>query len=135
MEMMYNAGMQIHYGLMVALMGVIGFNMAMLQFAVNIPAYVRRARIAMPLSVVLIAAIAFTGIVMMAAKHLGFSLQNSMMVLVTLLIIVLESRRYKGLRRINPADESSLRRYRPYGLKLLLTEFAALLAMTYWLAV
>ena len=134
MEMMYSAGIQIHYGLILALMGIIGFNAAMLQFAVNPAAYVRRARIAMPLSVMLIAAVTFTGIVMMAAKRLDFSFQNSAMILLTLLLIVLESRRYKALRRINPAQENVLTPYEPYAFKLLLTELAFVLVMTYWMS-
>lgn len=133
MDMMYNASIQIHFGLIVALMGVMGFNAAMLQFAVQGATYVRRARIAMPLSVSLIAGVIFTGIVMMAAKHLDFTLENIAMIAITLFLIVMESRRYKRLRRMRTSEEGALNAYRPYALKLLGAELAVTVVMTFWM--
>ncbi len=134
MDMMYNTSLQLHFGLILAWMGVIVFNMAMVQFALRAPDYVRRARIFMPFSVVSIAAMAFTGTVMMAAKHLSFSLQNISMILVIVFLIVLEARRYKTLRRLRTKLENALTLYRPYALKLLAAEFMLTLLMTAWMA-
>jgi len=134
MEMMYKTSLQLHFGLVLVWMGVILFNAAMVQFAVQAPEYVRRARIAMPFSVMAIAAMAFTGTVMMAAKHLAFSIENIAMILVTVMLVVLESRRYKSVRRLRTALEDALHLYRPYALKLLGAEFVVTLLMTVWMA-
>ena len=133
METMYNTSMQLHFGLILVWMGVIAFNTAMVQFAVQAPEYVRRARIAMPFSVMALAAIAFTGVVMMAAKHLSFTLENLAMIIVTVVLIVLESRRYKTLRRLRTKLADALALYRPYALKLLAAEIVLTLLMTVWM--
>jgi hypothetical protein len=131
---MYTMSLQLHFGLVLVWLGVIAFNAAMLQFAVQLPDYVRRARIAMPFSVMSIAALAFTGTVMMAAKHLDFTLENIAMILVTVVMIVLESRRYKTLRRLRTKVADALALYRPYALKLLAAEFGVTMLMTIWMS-
>lgn len=132
--MMYTTSLQLHFGLVLAWMGVILFNAAMVQFAVQAPEYVRRARIAMPFSVMAIAAMAFTGTVMMAAKHLAFTLENIAMIIVTVMLIVMESRRYKTVRLLRTNMDDALQLYRPYALKLLAAEFVLTLLMTVWMA-
>jgi hypothetical protein len=131
---MYTMSLQLHFGLVLVWLGVIAFNAAMLQFAVQLPDYVRRARIAMPFSVMAIAALAFTGTVMMAAKRLDFTLENIAMILVTVVMIVLESRRYKTLRRLRTKVADALALYRPYALKLLAAEFGVTMLMTLWMS-
>jgi hypothetical protein len=134
MEMMYNMSVQIHYGLVFVWMGVILFNAAMVQFAVAVPAYVRRARIFMPMSVMTLFALAFTGAIMMAAKHLDFTPENVAMIVLVVVLTVMESRRYKTMRRLRVKVADALEVYRPYALKLLGVEGALTLAMTGWMA-
>lgn len=134
METMYITSLQLHYGFVLVWLGVIAFNAAMVQFAVRTPEYVRRARIAMPFSVMAIAAMAFTGTVMMAAKHLDFTLENIAMILVTIVLIVLESRRYKTVRRLRTKLADALTLYRPFALKLLAAEFVLTMLMTVWMS-
>lgn len=130
---MYNTSLQLHFGLVLAWLGVIAFNMAMLQFAVQADVYVRRARIAMPFSVMAIFAVAFTGTVMMAAKHLDFTIENIAMIAVTVILVILESRRYRTLRRLRIKAEGALDLYRTFAIKLLAAEMAVTLFMTLWM--
>ncbi len=131
---MYSMSLQLHFGFVMVWLGIIAFNAAMLQFAVQAPDYVRRARIAMPFSVMAIAAMAFTGTVMMAAKHLDFTLENVAMILITVVLIVLESRRYKTVRRLRTKVAEALALYRPFALKLLAAEFVVTMLMTLWMS-
>ena len=131
---MYTMSLQLHFGLVLVWLGVIAFNAAMLQFAVHPSEYVRRARIAMPFSVMAIAALAFTGTVMMAAKHLAFTIENVAMIIVTVLLIVLEARRYKTVRRLRTKLSDALKLYRPYAFKLLSAEFVLTMLMTIWMS-
>lgn len=134
MEAMYTLSVQLHFGSVIFWLGVIAFNMAMVQFAVQGGEYVRRARIAMPFSVMAIAATAFTGTIMMAAKHLEFTLENIAMILLTVVLIGLEARRYKTLRRLRTTLPEALTLYRPYALKLLGSELLLSLLMMLWMA-
>ena len=131
---MYLMSLQLHFGLVLVWMGVIAFNAAMVQFAVRAPEYVRRARIVMPFSVMAIAAVAFTGTVMMAAKRLDFTLENIAMIVVTVMLIVLEARRYKTVRRLRTKMADALALYRPYALKLLGAELGLTMLMTLWMS-
>jgi len=131
---MYSMSLQLHFGFVLVWLGIIVFNAAMLQFAVQAPDYVRRARIVMPFSVMAIAALAFTGTVMMAAKHLNFTLANIAMILITVLMIVLEARRYKTVRRLRTKLPEALGLYRPFALKVLAAEFTATMLMTVWMS-
>ncbi len=133
MDMMYDASLQIHYGLVFIWMGIIAFNAAMVQLSVNAAVYVRRARIAMPFSVMALFAIAFTGAVMMAAKHLDFTVENVAMIAAAIVLTVLESRRYKVLRRLRTKVDDALELYRPFALKILGAELLLTLAMTLWM--
>ncbi|UFS62320.1 hypothetical protein LOH54_11790 [Sulfurimonas sp. HSL-3221] len=134
METMYSMSLQLHFGFVLVWLGIIVFNAAMLQFAVQAPDYVRRARIVMPFSVMAIAAMAFTGVVMMAAKHLSFSLENIAMIMITVVLIVLEARRYKTVRRLRTKLPEALLLYRPFALKLLGAEFVLTMLMTLWMS-
>lgn len=134
MEAMYSLSVQLHYGSVLFFLGVIAFNMAMVQFAVQAGEYVRRARIVMPFSVMTIAAIAFTGAIMMAAKHLEFTLENIAMIVLAVALSGLEARRYKILRRLRTKQEGALDLYRPYALKLLGSELVLCLLMMFWMA-
>jgi len=131
---MYLMSLQLHFGLVLVWMGVIAFNAAMVQFAVRAPESVRRARIVMPFSVMAIAAVAFTGTVMMAAKRLDFTLENVAMIVVTVILIVLEARRYKTVRRLRTKMADALALYRPYALKLLGAELGLTMLMTLWMS-
>lgn len=133
MEAMYTLSVQLHFGSVIFFLGVIAFNMAMVQFAVQPGEYVRRARIAMPFSVMTIAAIAFTGAIMMAAKHLDFTLENIAMIILAVALIGLEARRYKILRRLRTKQQDALALYRPYALKLLGAELVMNLLMMLWM--
>lgn len=133
MEIMYNTSMQLHFGFVMVWLGIIAFNVAMLQFSLRAGEYVRRARLVMPFSVMAIAALAFTGTVMMAAKQLVFSFENSAMIVLTLGLIILEAKRYKSFRRMRVTGADALAHYRPVGFKLLGIAFAFTMMMALWM--
>lgn len=130
MELMYSTAIQIHFGIIVVLMGIIGMNVAMILLAVNPHSYARRARIAMPLSVMLIASVLFTGIIMMAAKQLDFTIENSAMILVTIGLTIMESERYFTLKRTHFDDEDAFATYQTSALRVLVGEMGLVLLMT-----
>jgi len=89
MEAMYTMGLEIHTVGVIVLMGVVMFNIMMLALSKQVIRYAKRMRIVMPISASLIALILLTGMIMMAAKHLHFTLANDAMIIVGIVMIVL----------------------------------------------
>lgn len=134
MEAMYTMGLEIHYFGVIVLMGVIVFNISMLAFSHQVVRYAKRMRIVMPISASLLALILFTGAVMMAAKHLAFTLPNIAMIASAVVIIVFEAKRYKTLkRRTDIAQEGAFAVYKSKALRFLGIELALLVLINAWM--
>lgn len=136
MEEMYVMGREIHYFGVVVLMGMVVFNIAMLGLSNQIVDYARRMRIAMPISATMITLVLFTGAVMMAAKHLAFTLPNVAMIVIGIVMIALEVQRYTTLkRRTDVRDPNALSLYKAKAFPMLGVQAVLLLAMTGWMMV
>lgn len=133
MEEMYSLSIDIHWWGVLGLLAVIGWNMFWLLKSGNIVRYAKRMRVAMPVSASLIALLIFTGAVMMAAKHLSFTLENVVMILFSIALIVMEAKRYKSLKRSNIEKFSALQSYKTKAFKLLGTELLLTLLITGWM--
>ena len=134
MEAMYAAGLNIHYFGVIVLMGVVLFNIVMLALSQQVVRYAKRMRIVMPISASLIALILFTGAVMMAAKQLAFNASNVAMIAVAVVMIVLEAKRYKTLkRRTDISKEGAFEGYKAKAIRFLGIEMALLGLMTGWM--
>ncbi|MDD4855545.1 MAG: hypothetical protein PHQ22_01690 [Sulfuricurvum sp.] len=136
MEAMYTMGLEIHTVGVIMLIGVVMFNITMLALSNQIIRYAKRMRIVMPISGSLIALILLTGAIMMAAKHLHFSLANDAMIIVGIVMIVLEAKRYKTLkRRTDITQEGAFALYKRKAFRYLGMEMALLLIVTLWMMV
>lgn len=134
MEALYSTGLEIHFVGVVVLMAVVMFNIVMLMLSHQIIRYAKRLRIVMPISSSLIIITIFTGIVMMAAKHLNFSLANSAMIVLSILFIVLEVKRYKILKHeTDIKQEDAFAQYKQKAFRFLGIELATLVAMSAWM--
>ena len=134
MEAMYATGLGIHYFGVIVLMGVVVFNIAMLAFSQQVVRYAKRMRIVMPVSASLLALILFTGAVMMAAKHLAFNAPNIAMIVIAVVMIILEAKRYKTLKRqTDISREGAFEGYKSKAFRFLGIEMALLVAMTGWM--
>lgn len=134
MEEMYQTGLQIHDAALIVLGGVVIFNLAMLMMSQHVVRYARRMRIVMPISATLITAIIFTGTVMMAAKHLSFTIANGAMIIASVAMIVFEAKRYSILKRKTDIhSEDGFMGYKKKAYRLLGGEMAMILIMTLWM--
>jgi hypothetical protein len=134
MNEMYNMGLSIHSIGAVGLLVVVFINIFALMQAKNLEKYKRVMAIGlMPLSSMAIGVVAFTGVVMMAAKHLDFTLENIVMIIITVMLIVLEAKRAKMLRFLNSKKERALEAYKPFGLKILYIEFVLIVLISLWM--
>jgi hypothetical protein len=134
MNEMYSMGLSIHSIGAVGLLGVVFINILALMNANELAKYRRLMSIVlMPLSSMAIGIALFTGMVMMAAKHLDFTLENIVMIIIGVVLIILEAKRAKMLRYLNSKKERALEAYKPFGLKILYVEFILITLISLWM--
>ena len=133
MNEMYTMSIDIHrYGALI-LLGIIIANTVHLLRANEIRHYARQMRIMMPVMASFLALMLFTGAVMMAAKHLDFSVANVVMIALNIAWIVLESKRYGLLKHSDSKAPDALGVYRTKAKKLLLIELFGTIGITLWM--
>jgi len=133
MNEMYDMSIVTHnYGVMLVL-GVIIVNLYMLLSAKDIKKYKRKHTLFMPIGMMIVGSILFTGIVMMAAKHLDFTIENIVMIVFVISLIVLENKRSSTLRYLNIKEENSFDIYKNYAIKILVIETFIVLSISTWM--
>lgn len=136
MEALYTLGLEIHTVGVLVLMGIVGFNILMLALSTQVILYAKRMRVVMPISATLIAVTLLTGAIMMAGKHLEFSVANSAMIIAGIGMIVLEAKRYKTLKRkTDISKETSFNVYKIKAYRYLGIEMAILMILSVWMMV
>lgn len=133
MNEMYNMSIVTHYYSVIGILIVIFVNYLMLRRAVNTKDYQRQMSLFTPIGSIAIGGILFTGIVMMAAKHLDFTLENIIMIVFSLVIIYLEVKRAKGLKYLNPKVDNALESFKRYASFILLAELLLTLSISLWM--
>ncbi len=134
MNEMYNMGLSLHSWSAVAVLVMIFTNLFVLMNANDLKKYKRaNALYWMPLEITLLGSLLFTGVVMMAAKHLEFTIENIVMIIIGVVLIVLESKRLKALKYLSTKKEHALVVYKPFARTILQAEFVLVLLMSLWM--
>ena len=132
MNEMYNMSVVLHGGFVFLLLGMILVNYAMLTVASELSRYRRKRSVILhPIDFVSMGGIIFTGIIMMAAKHLDFTIENIAMIAAAVIFLVAEKKRGKEFKFIKNNDEFEV--YKPYAKKILMMEFFIVLAISIWM--
>jgi hypothetical protein len=133
MNEMYDMSIVTHnYGVM-SVLGVILVNVIMLLSAKDVRKYTRAMRIFMPIGSTAIGIVIFTGVVMMASKHLEFSTANIAMIIFAIILIFLEVKRSSKLKYLDRKQHSAFLEYKSLALKILLIEVAVTLSISLWM--
>ena len=135
MNEMYNMSIVTHYYSVWAVLGGILLNLFMVIKANDIDKYKRFNTLFNPINGTFIGSVIFTGIVMMAAKHLDFSIENIIMILIAIYVIWLEVKRNKALKIIRDDYHSSFQFYKFFAIRMLITQILLLLAISIWMLV
>ncbi len=134
MNEMYNMGLDLHSWSAVAVLGMIFLNLFILISSKDLIKYKRANSLYwMPLEMTLLGSLLFTGIVMMAAKHLDFTIENIAMIIVGTILIVLETKRLKALKYLSTKKEHAFAVYKPFARTILQVEFALVFLMSLWM--
>ena len=129
MNEMYDMSIIAHYYGVIGILGVVFLNVIMLRNARDVFKYQRLMSIFTPLGSMALGAIIFTGIIMMAAKHLEFSVENILMILFSLIIILLEVKRIKTLKYL----QTDFLVYKKMAYKVLVLEVLVTLSISIWM--
>lgn len=130
---MYSMSIVTHnYGVFFVL-GVILVNFIFIMTAKDIKKYVRAMRLFNPISGIAIGIVLFTGVVMMAAKHLDFTIENIVMIVFTVALMALEGKRASTLKWTNPHLENALENYKKFALKIFAIEVILILSISAWM--
>jgi ABC-type Fe3+-siderophore transport system permease subunit len=127
-------GLALHSWSAVAVLGMIFINLYVLISSKELAKYKRvNALYLTPLFITVFGSLIFTGIVMMAAKHLHFTIENVVMIIIGIAMIVLEAKRLKSLKYLSTKKEHALEVYKPFARTLLQIEFVLVLLMSLWM--
>ena len=134
MNEMYNMGLSLHSIGTVAILAVIFLNLAILISSKNLVKYKKWMTVAItPLTYTILGYVVFTGVIMMAAKHLDFTLENIVMILISIIYIVLEVKRVKSLRYLDPRKERAFDGYKPLARSILQIQFGIVIVVSIWM--
>ena len=133
MNEMYDMSIVTHnYGVILVLAAIL-VNIFMLLRAEDIKKYARSLRIFMPIGMTTIGAVIFTGVVMMAAKHLDFSVENIVMILFAVVLIVLENMRSSKLKFLDRSEDNAFKNYKSQMMKIFMFEIILVLGISVWM--
>jgi hypothetical protein len=127
-------GLSLHSVSAVAILAVIFLNLFILISSKDLKKYKKLMSVFLtPLSSSILGFTIFTGVIMMAAKHLEFTIENILMILIGFIFILLEVKRLKSLKYLNPAKERAFEAYKPLARTILQIEFILVLAISLWM--
>ncbi len=133
MNEMYDLSIVTHNYSVIGVLAVIFINAMMLVMAKDVRSYARKTSLFMPIGMTIIGAVIFTGIVMMASKHLDFSIANIVMIIIAITLIILENKRSSKLISIDKTQAKAFKTYKKQALNILLFEVFLIVAVSAWM--
>lgn len=136
MNEMYTMGLSLHSMSSIAILAVIFMNLFLLISNNDLKKYKKLHSVVLwPITFTVLGVTIFTGIIMMAAKHLDFTFANVVMILISIVYIALEAKRVKGLKYLSETKDHALNAYKPIARTILQVEFilVLLLSVGMWL--
>ncbi len=134
MNEMYNMGLNLHSIGAGAILAIIFLNLFILISYNDLKKYKRISSIFLqPLTFTTLGLVIFTGIIMMAAKHLDFTFANIVMIIISIIYIALEVKRVKSLRYLSTTKDHAFNAYKPLARTILQIEFIMVLLIAIWM--
>jgi len=130
---MYDMSIVTHNYGVIGILGMIFINILMLVRATDINKYTRAVTLFTPIAMTAIGAVIFTGIIMMAAKHLDFTIENIVMIIFAVVLIVLENKRSKKLHTLNKKQKNALALHKTDAYKIFKIEILIVLVISIWM--
>ncbi len=134
MNEMYNMGLSLHSIGAGAILAVIFINLFILMSYNDLKKYKRLHSIVLwPMTFSVLGFVIFTGVVMMAAKHLDFTFANIVMIIISIVYIFLEAKRVKSLKYLSDTKDHAFNAYKPMARSILQIEFVLIVLISLWM--
>ena len=133
MNEMYNMSLSIHWVSVFLLLAIFAASLWQLERANDVMVYLKKMRIQSPLIMMAMFAPIFTGMVMMAAKHLAFTIPNIVMILLSIILIYFEIKRSKPLKFATIIEEGVFEKYKKDAKMILVGEIALIVLISIWM--
>ena len=133
MNELYNMSLLIHEAGIFLLVLIFVGSLVQLNRADDLMVYLRKMRIQSSMIMMVVFTPVFTGIVMMVAKHLEFTVPNIVMTLLSIVLIYFERRRIKPLKFASIAEEGAFDRYKKEATQVLVAEVALIVMISIWM--
>jgi hypothetical protein len=133
MNEMYDMSIVTHNWGVMAVFSVIFINIFMLFGIRGLVKYRRAMLLFTPIVGTTIGMVIFSGVVMMASKHLDFTLQNIVMIFFSIILIFLEVKRSKALEKMDKKDPNAWQGYKSYAMKIFVAQIVGLLSISLWM--
>ena len=125
--------LSIHWWGVLLLIGIFLASLWQLNRSKDVLAYLKKMRIQGPLIFMAMFIPIFTGMVMMAAKQLSFTVPNVAMILLSVVLIVFEIRRSKPLKYASIAEEGAFEKYKKDARTILVSEIILIILISIWM--
>ena len=129
MNEMYEMSIVTHNYSVLAVLLVISINFYKIVKADNVFSYRKFNTLFNPIGSTIMGFVIFTGVIMMAAKHLDFTFANIIMIMFAIVLIVLEVKRSKAMKYIKNDNMEEFLRYKIFSKKILIIEFLITLVL------
>jgi hypothetical protein len=134
MNEMYSMGLDLHSIGAGAILAIIFLNLFILISYNDLKKYKRISSIFLqPLTFTTLGLVIFTGVIMMAAKHLDFTFANIVMIIISIVYIALEVKRVKSLRYLSTTKDHAFNAYKPLARTILQVEFIMVTLIALWM--
>jgi len=133
MNEMYSMSIVAHNYSVLAVLLVIGVNFYKLYSAKSVQEYRKFTMLFNPIGGTVLGVIIFTGVIMMAAKHLDFTLENLVMIFYSFFFIVLEAKRSASFKYVLNKDAQGFVLYKTQVSKIYALEFMLTLGLYIWM--
>lgn len=133
MNEMYDMSIVAHNWSVMLVLGAVLVNVFMIMGISNKAKYERAHLLFMPIGMTMLGAVVFAGVVMMAAKHLDFTVQNIAMIITSIAVLYLELKRSKALQKVRKNDAQAFADYKKSAFGYLAIEAFLILAISFWM--
>jgi hypothetical protein len=133
MQEMYSMSIVTHNYSVIALLLAVGINYYKLMSAKSVQPYRKFIMLFNAVGSTFLAVVIFTGVVMMAAKHLSFTIENIVMIVFSVVFIILEGKRAKKFKYIKNADWDGFLSYREWAKKIFAAQFILTAVIYVWM--
>ena len=135
MNNMYEMSLLLHEAGIVFILVIFLLSLWQLNRVEDVLAYLKKMRIQAPMIMMAMFVPIFTGMVMMASKHLTFTVPNIVMIILSLVLIIFEVKRTKPLKFAKIMEEGAFEQYKKDATMILVSESALIILISIWMYV